>query len=157
MKIKGFTFLELLITLSIVMILSIIGIASYSSLIQKNELQVIEDELRVAIDYAKIQSIMLEQTVSLSPLTSSLNWAEGAKLSVLNKKTGELRLLHQWQWQHSRWSIAWRGVRSSSSLNFSNHLTHAISNGQFSVVNLDTQQEVTMVLNRLGRVRVKSV
>lgn len=156
MKIKGFTFLELLITLSILLVLSLIGIASYSSLIQKNELQIIEDELKTAIHYAKIQSIILDKSVSLSPFTSSLNWAEGIKLGVLNKKTGELKLIYQWQWHHPRWNITWRGVRSSNSLNFSNHLTHAISNGQFSVVNLDTQQEAIMILNRLGRIRASN-
>lgn len=153
---KGFTFLELLITLSVVLILSIIGITSYSSLRQKNELQVIEDELKTVIHYAKIQSIILDKSVSLSPSSSSLNWAKGIKLSALNKKTGELKLLYQWQWQHPRWHITWRGVHSSNSLNFSKHLTHAISNGQFIVVNLDTHQKVIMILNRLGRIRVNN-
>ena len=156
MKIKGFTLLELLITMFLFIILSFIGIASYSYLLNKNEQQTIIDELRTAIQYAKFQANILGHPVHLAPLDGSLNWTKGMALSVLNKQNNKMELIYQWQWQHPRWNLNWEGVRSTDKIIFSNNPIQAISNGHFTLVNTHTHEQIVIILNRLGRVRVSS-
>ncbi|MGL5742498.1 MAG: pilus assembly FimT family protein [Legionella sp.] len=49
MKIKGFTLFELIVTMSLFLSITLIGIASYTYLIERNEKQTIIDEIRTAI------------------------------------------------------------------------------------------------------------
>ncbi|MGC1182206.1 GspH/FimT family protein [Legionella sp.] len=156
MKIKGFTLLELLIILALIACLSVLGTASYSYLLRKNEQQVLVDELRTAVQYAKLQALILGKTVSLTPLDASLNWVHGMKLSTWNKKTNNSELLYQWQWHHPGWELTWSGARSSNRVIFSNNPTRAISNGHFTLLNADTRQNRVIILNRLGRIKEDS-
>jgi prepilin-type N-terminal cleavage/methylation domain-containing protein len=156
MKIKGFTLLELLITLVLLACLSSLAAVSYSYLLRKNEQQVIMDELRTAVHYAKIQALILGHTVSLTPLDASLNWSKGMVLSTWRKKNNTMETLYQWQWHHPRWNLTWIGARSSERVIISNNPAGAISNGHFTLVNADTRQNVVLVLNRLGRIRIES-
>lgn len=157
MKIKGFTLLELLITLVLLACLSALAAASYSYLLRNNEQQVIVDELRTAVHYAKIQALILGNPVALSPLDASLNWSTGMVLSTWSKKNNKMAILYQWQWHHPRWNLTWIGARSSERVLVSNNPASAISNGHFTLTNADTHQNVRIVLNRLGRIRIESV
>ena len=153
-KKNGFTFIEMLITLVILAVLSTLTVSSYSYFLQKNEEQIIEDELRTAVQYSKMQAINLAKPVFLQPLDASLNWSNGVALSTLNKQTNKTELLYQWQWHHPRWGVTWTGVRIYNKVTFSNNPISAISNGRFTLTNLDTHQQVIIILNRLGRTRV---
>ncbi|KTD68091.1 MULTISPECIES: GspH/FimT family pseudopilin [Legionella] len=155
MKIKGFTLLELLIAMTLFLGLSIIGIASYTYFINKNEQQTIIDELRTAIQYAKIQAMILGNPVYLAPLNSSSDWSNGVVLRFLNKQTNQLKLIYQWQWSHPRWRLSWEGAGSTKKIIFATSLGQGMSNGHFILVNKVTHEQVTMILNRLGRIRVK--
>lgn len=86
MKVKGFTLLELVITMSLFLSLSIVGIGSYVYFMKKNEQKTFIDELRTAIQYAKMQSIILGNSVYLAPLDISSSWSNGMALNFLNKK-----------------------------------------------------------------------
>lgn len=154
MRAMGFTLLDLLITMALVAGLSIIGMSSYSYFVKKNEQQIIIDELRTAIQYAKIQAMIRNTSVFLAPLNASLNWSNGMALSSMNKKTNQIELIYQWQWSHPRWSLNWIGVSSNNKIVFYNNLTQAISNGRFNLINNNTHEQVTLILNRLGRVRI---
>lgn len=154
MKKKGFTLVELLISLVIFIGLSTLGIASYSYIVRKNEQQTIVDELRTAVQYAKIQAVIRGETISLGPSDSSFNWANGLQLTTWNKKTQTRELLYQWQWHHLRWSLTWNGVRSLNRVIFSNNPANAISNGHFTLENFDTHQQLVIILNRLGRIKL---
>jgi Tfp pilus assembly protein FimT len=156
MKIKGITLLELLVTMLLLFGLSIIAIASYAYLLQKNEQQVIIDELKSAIRYAKIQAIIRGIPVSLIPLNNSLNWADGMVLSTLNKKTNKMELIYQWQWRHPYWRLDWSGVNTLNKISFSNNPTQAISNGRFTLINTKNHKQVAIILNRLGRIRISN-
>lgn len=152
---NGFTLLESLITLIVVIGLITLGIASYSYIVRKNEQQTIVDELRTAVQYAKLQAVIRGETISLGPLNSSFNWANGLKLTSWNKRTQTNELLYQWQWRHVRWSLTWQGARSLKRVTFSNNPANAISNGHFTLENLDTHQQVVIILNRLGRIKTE--
>ncbi|PWY55986.1 pilus assembly protein [Legionella qingyii] len=156
MKINGFTLLELLITMSVFIGLSIIGIGSYTYFVKKNEQKTIIDELRTAIQYAKMQAIILGNPVYLSPQDASSNWSKGIVLNFLNKKTNQMELIYQWQWSHPRWDLHWDGVSSSKKITFSTYPGQAISNGRFILMNLDTHEQTVVILNRLGRIRVSN-
>lgn len=154
MKIKGFTLMELLITISVFVVLSIIGIASYAYLLQKNEQQTIVDALRTAIQYAKIQAIIHNNPVYLVPLEVTGDWSKGMALNFLNKKTNQTELIYQWKWNHPNWSLSWSGVNAANRISCANNPTQAISNGHFNLINKQSKEHVTIILNRLGRIKV---
>lgn len=149
MKLNGFTLLEALITLAILSVLTLICFSSGSFLIHKNEGQIIRDEIETAIQYAKIQAISLGRPVALSPLDKEQNWSKGMKLTLENNKD----ILYQWQWHHPLWNIMWSGAHSANKITISNSAVTAISNGKFALSNSYSRQNITIILNRLGRVR----
>jgi type IV fimbrial biogenesis protein FimT len=153
---KGFTLIELLTTLAILGCLSILSFGSYSYLMRANEQQIIIDELKTAIQYAKMQALGLDNSVILTPLDSSHNWAKGMVLSTWDKKTNTLKILYQWQWNHPCWILMWKGLHSSDKIIFSSYLASAMSNGHFTLSNRVLNQNISIILNRLGRVRVES-
>ncbi|MFI4955450.1 MAG: GspH/FimT family pseudopilin [Gammaproteobacteria bacterium] len=155
MEIKGFTLIELLFTMILFATLAFLGVASTSYLMDKNEQQTLTDEIRSAVQYAKIQAIVLGNPVCLSALDPNFNWSKGMTLTRLSKKTNEKELLYQWQWHHPHWIVAWSGINSPRKIIVSNNPITAISNGQFRLTNIQTKVEVVLVLNRLGRIRLK--
>lgn len=150
MKKSGFTLIELLITLALIAILSLLSIASSTLFIRKNEQQVIVDEIRAAVQYAKLQAVNRGGEVFLSPLDQSLDWSRGVVLTEANKK----EILYQWQWHHPHWVLSWSGVRSSHKITFSNNPINSISNGRFQLTHVDAKKPINIVLNRLGRIRI---
>jgi len=156
MKLKGFTLIEILFSLVLLAILSLIGIASSSYFIQKNEQQIIVDELRTVLNYAKTQAVSRGNPVSLSPLDPTKNWSHGIVLTQFNKKFNKTETLYQWQWHHPHWVLEWSGISSSNAIVLSNNPINAISNGHFTLSHVPTNKSILLVLNRLGRLRHKS-
>ncbi|WP_278043997.1 GspH/FimT family pseudopilin [Legionella santicrucis] len=152
----GFTLLELLITMTLFASLLIIGVSSYGYFTRKNEQQIIIDELRNAMQYAKVQAMIRGNSVFLMPLDASLNWSKGMILNSQNKQTNQVELIFQWQWNHPRWSLNWMGVSSNKKIVFSNNPTQAMCSGHFSLINNNTHEQITLILNRLGRIRVSN-
>jgi Tfp pilus assembly protein FimT len=155
MSIKGFTLLEVIFTLSLFICLSLFSINALSLLKEKNEKQMIIDELKMAIQYARFQAINLGHTLYLTPNSRGENWSKGMDLKQLNKITGQMELIHQWQWQHRNWTLSWSGAGSNKIL-ISNNPSHAISNGTFILTDAKSNQSVKVLLNRLGRLKVKT-
>ncbi|MCL9684251.1 GspH/FimT family pseudopilin [Legionella maioricensis] len=156
MKIKGFTLIEVLITLIFLAGLSLLSISSASFLTYKNERQTLIDEIRTAIQYAKIQAITLGHPVYLAPVDTSLNWSKGMILAQYNNKKNTSAPLYQWRWHHPRWNITWTGAGALNKIMLSNNPVSAISNGQFVLFNSYTKERVVIVLNKLGRIKIKS-
>ncbi|CEG56797.1 GspH/FimT family pseudopilin [Legionella fallonii] len=157
MNIKGFTLIETLIALICFAGLSLLGVISASFLKYNHERQVIIDEIRVAIQYAKIQAATRGSPVYLTPFDhQSHNWSSGMKLTQYNSKKNAMELLYQWEWHHPRWSITWNGVHSLNKIILSYNPISTMSNGKFVISNPYTKEHLIIVLNRLGRVKVKS-
>lgn len=152
---KGYTFIEVLVTLIIISGLMLFTLVFSSDFLQKNEQQTLVDELRTAIQYAKMQAIIQGGPVALSPLDRAGNWSTGMTLIKIDKKSKQLQVLHQWQWHHPHWVLHWSGVNKKQAITLSNNPMTAISNGQFHLIHMKSQKEIVLILNRLGRVRVQ--
>lgn len=154
MKIKGFTLIELVVTLAIISGLAALGLITSSFIVKKNERQILIDEISNAVQYAKINAVILGTTVYLVPLDDALNWSKGAILKKLDVKKNKMVLVHQWQWHHSNWTVTWSGVNATDKIIVSSNLMKAISNGHFDLHNVYTKEDARVVLNKLGRLKV---
>lgn len=152
---KGFTLIELLFTLFLVSVILLYGLMSFSSLLSRNEKQVILDEIRLIVNYAKIQAINSGKTLCLSSLNKTANWSNGAQLLEGVQSSTQTSIVHQWQWYHPHWIIKWSGITSSEKIVISPDPLRAISNGHFNVINPHTKEEIVITLNRLGRVKIE--
>jgi prepilin-type N-terminal cleavage/methylation domain-containing protein len=156
MNLRGFTLIEVLFVVMMIAVLSLIVVTSASFMIHKNERQTLVEEIRTAIQYARMQAISLGHPVSLIPLDTELNWSKGMMLTQNNSKTNKTDTLYQWQWHHPHWSITWSGVNSPNKITLSNNPINAISNGTFVLFDTYTKERVAIILNRLGRIKVVS-
>ncbi|ADG24756.1 GspH/FimT family protein [Legionella pneumophila serogroup 1] len=154
MKITGFTLLETMLALALLLGLLLLGSWSFFSLIQNNERETLVNSIKTAIQYSKIQAIHLGHPVYLLPFGSNENWSRGMVLAELNRKSNKTELIHQWQWSSNSWNINWKGVDPNHRIIISNIPNRAMSNGKFILNNRRTNEKVVVTLNRLGRVRV---
>jgi type IV fimbrial biogenesis protein FimT len=153
-KDKGFTILELLLGFSLLAIILCFSLPFTPSLYKKNQLQIITDEIKEAIRFAKMQAILTGDTLILTHLADKKNWSEGIILFVDNPKhqpSSDAKLLHEWRWPSSGVHITWRGFQSKDYLLFTPDITSSTVNGTFIISNLKQQNK--LVVNRLGRVR----
>ncbi|WP_165483390.1 GspH/FimT family pseudopilin [Legionella jamestowniensis] len=133
-------------------------VPSYFTIIQQNQLKVIEDEISDAIRYARKMALLHGVRLALTPLADSDDWSKGMILFIDNeqhKYQSDDKLLHQWQWQKPGLQIKWRGFLSNSYLLFSSNLKHAATSGHFDLLTADTKH-TKLIINRFGRVN-KSV
>lgn len=154
MTLKGFTLLELILTLAIATILILFATQNLSAFIYKNEKECLIQEIEKIVQYAKMQALSSESQLILSPLT---RWSQGMVLRQLNPQTHALDIVHQWQWTHPHWQVEWQGAHSSKEIIFSNNLHQAMINGQFILINTQTHTQTTLILNKLGRIRIANV
>ncbi|WP_298624208.1 GspH/FimT family pseudopilin [uncultured Legionella sp.] len=154
MKEKGFTLIELVMVLVVFAVLAILSTGSFTQLYSNNEKQALIDDIKNLVQYAKIQAIALGQKVTLAPLAPDLNWAKGVILSQYHSNPAHEAVLHTRQWHYRYWKVSWSGVNSEHKIVFANNLNTSISNGVFTLTNLRTQEKATLILNRLGRIRV---
>lgn len=154
MKIRGFTLLETMLALALLVGLLLLGSWPFFSLIQKNEREMLINDIKTAVQYSKIQAIHLGNPVYLVPFGSNENWSGGMVLARFDQKSNKTELIHQWQWSVNSWNINWKGVDSTNRITISNIPNRAMSNGKFILDNRLTNEKVVVTLNRLGRVRV---
>jgi Tfp pilus assembly protein FimT len=153
-RIKGFSLLELFVLLGVLSILALICIPNLSPLVHQNEQKALINELERAIQYTKLQAISHGHSLILTPLDDALDWSNGMVLTQFNNRTNNMEQVHQWQWHHPNWNIVWLGAHSSRTISISNNPTKAMSNGRFILTNNRTNYKITLVLNKLGRIRV---
>lgn len=126
-----------------------------SSVSQKNQLDVFTNEMKSAIQYAKLQSLMRGKKLVLRPVSSTNDWSAGMVLFVDNK-THEYRsdkdIVHQWHWKEGAIQISWHGFQSSSFLVFTPALSSQSLNGTFVFEN-NVHEQKKLIINRLGRVK----
>lgn len=71
MKVKGFTLLELIVTLSILAIVMALAFPSFSSLLIKQKIKSKRDELMSAFQYARTEAVTQNRSVSICASTNS--------------------------------------------------------------------------------------
>ncbi|TAL61906.1 MAG: pilus assembly protein [Legionella sp.] len=147
MKERGFALIELVITLFLFVLITILSASSSSELYQKNEALRLRDELKAAMHYAKLQALNRGNKVLLEALSTDRNWAKGMVL-----KSGNI-ILYQWQWNHPSWQLRWTGIHGEQQIQLSSHPLQAMSNGRFILSRKNGREEWVLVLNKLGRLR----
>lgn len=152
-KSKGFTLLELLCCILLVSLLFLQSLPSINRTLNKNQLEMAEDEINHAIAYARKMALIVNVPLALTPLPDSTDWSKGMVLFIDNKlhrcQSGD-KLLHQWQWNFSTVQIQWKGFESTQYILFANDLLHAATSGHFDLYSTYGESK-RLVLNRLGR------
>jgi prepilin-type N-terminal cleavage/methylation domain-containing protein len=144
---NGFSLLELLICLSIVTILLLGSISSTQPLITKNNREILEDEIKGAIEFAKLQSLFSGQDLVLTPFSNNKDWSDGMRLYR------DKEILREWHWPSRHITITWQGFHSDNYLLFSSDINSNTLNGTFKLTDSDHNLS-KLIVNRLGRVRV---
>ncbi len=152
----GFSFIEILTALIIFGILCSYSLSFMSSLLSKNQHEVIADEIKQAIQFAKIEALTHERTLTLTPISEDADWSKGMRLFEDNKThqyTPQSTVIREWHWRRSGVTVTWHGFESTSYLRFTPDLLARGANGQF-VVQDGGKHQIKLVINRLARVRL---
>lgn len=153
-KDKGYTLIELLFVLGIFSLLCFFSMSSLTGLRQRNEEQVMLDEIKSAIQFAKVQAVNFNQPLYLTAL-DDLNWSEGIALFRTDYKSHKKTLVQQMAWKHPFWNISFSGVNGLKQIIISSDITQSMSNGRFILKNTLTKKQIVLTLNRLGRIKTK--
>lgn len=124
---------------------------------KKNQLRIVTDEVKGAIQFAKTQALLTGDILALTHLPEASDWSEGMLLFVDNAKhqyTQDVTLLHEWHWKASEIHIMWQGFQSNDYLLFAPDIGNSTVNGCFIIKN-NLQHQVRLIVNRLGRVKVE--
>ncbi|WP_019217093.1 pilus assembly FimT family protein [Legionella tunisiensis] len=150
----GLTFIELLISITLIVLLCFLCAPAGVMLYQKNQLQVREKEIITALYYARHTAFLQGVTLALTPLPESSDWSQGMILFVDNKNHrfhSSSKLLQQWHWTQSSIKLGWHGFHSKNYLLFSSELKHMAASGHFLLQNPQSEP-IKLVVNRFGRV-----
>ena len=128
------------------------------SFYKKNQLQRVADEIKIAVHTAKMQALITNDRLVLSPLLGFTDWSEGMLLFVDNIKhqySKNDKIIHEWHWNLKGVHVSWHGLQSKDYLLFATDLSCSTTNGYFMIQNT-LQQQVKLILNRVARVRQAS-
>jgi Tfp pilus assembly protein FimT len=154
---KGITLIELMITLLICVILIVAAIPTYSYFSNKNALIVRQNEILLAIKFARKQSVLYGKPIVLSKHQQCDDWSCGMLLFVNNRGNNQFELndelLHHWKWDKSKVLVKWKGFSSDDYIVFMPQLSNSLASGTFTLsINEGKTSSITM--NRFGRTRV---
>lgn len=151
---KGVTLIELLLSVTLAATLLMFSLLGLDSLHKKNQLQLMVNAVKDAINTAKLEALLLNKPLILAPLQDFNDWSHGWVLFVDNKthhlKPGEKKL-HEWRWEPNNIRMIWHGFQSTHYLLFKPDVGHNASNGYFIIMN--ATQQARLIVNRLGRVK----
>jgi len=155
LKLRAFTLIELLLSLSILATILFFTIPFESSLHQKNQVQVIQDGIKGAVRYAKTQALISGSNIILTPLQNTNDWSDGMLLCMDNAKhrcIPDDKLIHEWHWLSPGIHVGWRGFQSRHYLLFSADASQNAVNGSFTIKS-NSKYAVKLVINKLGRIK----
>ncbi|MBA2711052.1 MAG: GspH/FimT family pseudopilin [Tatlockia sp.] len=152
---RGFSLIELVVGLLIVSILFFFALPFSLSMMQKNQLEVVKNEIISAIHFAKTTSVLRGLPLVLAPLPQADNWSAGMLLYVDNDKhefNEKSELIYEWHWKHPGINVSWQGLYTKNYLLFSTTLQSRALSGHFIISNKQGNR-VQLIVNRLGRIR----
>lgn len=154
-RFRGFTLIEMMICLVIASIVCVSALLVNHAFYQRNRLEIVQNELANALNYARNMAIIKNRPLTLIPLSDSHQWADGMILFVDNPSHYYLDksdILYRWQWHYSGITIEWKGFQSKDYLTFSPSLKHATCSGSFVITSV-SEGFKKIIINRLGRIR----
>ena len=144
---QGFTLIEILmvvIMIGLLLLFAPIGQPLY----QKNQIKIISDKLKSAIQYGRNMAPAQGNFLILRPW-DGLDWSNGIALFLSDKThvpTAE-KIIQVWQWAPNGMQIRWQGFQSKNYILFSPALKNASCNGHFSFLIKGHEQE-KIIINR---------
>lgn len=84
---KGFTLVELMVTVALLAILATIAVPSFVDFIRKNEVQAKADEITRLMQYARSEAVSSRSSATVTQDTASNKWSvsvQGAEVRVLD-------------------------------------------------------------------------
>jgi len=79
---RGFTIIELMITILLLGVMLTLAVPSFSSIFKQNRLAAQTNALLSSLNYARGQTINQNQTVNVQPIAAGTNWSGGWKVRV---------------------------------------------------------------------------
>lgn len=158
-RFQGFSLLELLVVLMILGIVSGYGLSFLPSLFNKNQHEVIADEIKQAIHFAKIEALTRDRVLTLSPISEDADWSTGMRLfedNQMHHDTPKSMVVREWRWRRGSIKVTWQGFESKDYLRFTPDLLSRSANGCFLIQD-GRNQQIKLVVNRLARVRQEIV
>lgn len=157
---SGFTLVELITTLLIILGLFFVLMPLGSTFLNKNNIDTQVKTIVNAIKYAKHSALLEERRLVLSELSPEDGWKKGMQLFVDNSEnhhySSEDERLREWHWRSGNIQVEWHGFMSDRYLIFSDDLQTSALSGYFSISE-NNKVKRKIVINRLGRVRVEKV
>lgn len=149
---RGYTYFEFLISISLVVLAFSYAIPSYLSLRHQNMEKLLIEDIKSAVYLARNTAIIKQTNVILSPLVGN-NWSSGLKLMLetnKNKINPDENFIMQWAWDFPNLNVRWKGFRSERFIIFSRSLKNAATSGHFEI--LDKNGSIIwIIINRYGR------
>lgn len=85
---KGFTLLELMVTIAVLAILVALAVPSFHNLMLRNRLNAAVEDISVAINLARSEAIMRSHEVRLAPVDAD-DWGRGLRVLVDDEREGD--------------------------------------------------------------------
>ena len=161
-RVNGFTLLELIFTLSLLMIVLTLGIPALSQWVQRSKATDLQYTLLHSIHYARTQATQLQSTVTLCPGTSACEDTWGSHLLIFNDlnnngaQDSDESLLKQVDIGLLGQNLNWRSFRKKPYLQFNSQgLTRAL-NGTFHFCPKEPVDNLkfSLILAKTGRARI---
>ena len=123
----GWTFIELLVTLMLIALLS----CSFVGLLRDIQVRHVRADfvrhVASVMHVSRVQALLEHDVLVLEPLNADLNWAMGVRL--LSYATQ--RIIQEWHWRNIDCAFNWRGFQRSDKLLIDGELTRMAMNGHF--------------------------
>lgn len=162
-KSKGFSLLDLLLTVSVVFLISFIGIPSLTNTLNKYRADTIISNLKRTIQFSRDRAATHNVVITICPSTDqrecSKDWAQGIIVFYdhdLNKKvSAKEKILHYQPPIPDEYNLKWRSFQNKAYIQYS-PLGYTLShNGSFTLCPENGNLEFArlLILNKAGRVR----
>lgn len=155
---KGFTLVELLITLLIVAVLLLVAVPVTQDFLLKKKVSAQTQEVVTALQYARNQAETTGKVLTLAPRQQ--DWSNGLLLFVDENSNHQYdaadEFLFEWPWKGDDIVLTWNGLYSHYLLFSPEGMKNGLA-GTFDICPLNTRfvRTQSVVMNRFGRIRVE--
>lgn len=154
-KKKGFTWMEILVSLSVIVILATLSMITYHDFLLQNAVSATVDQLTKAMLYARSQAVLQNAKVVLCGSRDKLrcdgDWQAGQIVLCRDK------LLRAFPSISHRLRVSWTGsFNENAAIFFAEDGTTAGQQGSFELYNLKQRLLAKIVVTHSGRLRLEN-